>query len=128
MKTEEELIWEAYNNKTVNEIPTFSQILKWFQYYNPFEDEGLYASDIKSAYLIGSRAKGSNTINSDFDIAIEFSSDDISDSGLTPIQLSEILHQRFGDKMPKFNNLPIDIQIFEVNGDEQQTYSKIELK
>lgn len=127
MKTEEELIWESY--KSVNKkLPTFSQVINWFDYYNPFEDEGLYASDIKSIYLIGSRAKGTNRDNSDYDLAVEFSSDDIENTGMTPIQLTELLHQNFGTQMPKFNDLPIDIQIFEMDSDEQQSYSKIQLR
>jgi predicted nucleotidyltransferase len=126
MKTEEELIWESYKS-TNKKLPSFSQIYSWFDYYNPFEDEGLYASDIKSIYLIGSRAKGTNRDDSDYDIAVEFSSDDIENTGMTTIQLSELLHQRFGHEMPKINNMPIDIQIFEFGGSEQQTYSKIPL-
>lgn len=126
MKTEEELIWESYESAN-KKLPSFSQIYSWFDYYNPFEDEGLYASDIKSIYLIGSRAKGTNRDDSDYDIAVEFSSDDIEQTGYTPIQLSEILHERLGDKMPEFQNNQIDIQIFEMGGEEQKNYKKITL-
>jgi predicted nucleotidyltransferase len=127
MKTEEELIWENYKSIT-KKLPTFSQIINWFDHYNPFEDEGLYASDIKSIYLIGSRAKRTNRNDSDYDLAVEFSPNDIENTGLSPIQLTELLHQNFGNLMPKFNNLPIDIQIFETDGSEQQSYSKIQLR
>jgi predicted nucleotidyltransferase len=108
-------------------FPTRGKIVEWFNDKNPFEDEGLYASDIVSVFIVGSRAKRTARSDSDYDVAVEFPAEDIEDTGLNPIKLSEMLHQTFGVEMPRVNGLDIDIQIFAKGGSEQSNYSKISL-
>jgi predicted nucleotidyltransferase len=115
-------------NMKVGNLPSKGDIVAWFDRMNPFEDEGLYASDIHDAYLVGSRAKGTHRPDSDYDIALEFNPEAIRATGKTAIQLSEILHQRHGYDMPMIGGVSVDIQIFEAGGMEQAKYSKIPLK
>lgn len=108
-------------------LPTSEDIIKWFDNKNPFEDEGLYASDISSIFIVGSRARGTSKSDSDYDVAVEFSAQDIEDTGFSSIKLSEMLHQKFGAEMPMVGNLDVDIQIFKQGDSEQANYSKISL-
>ena len=48
------------------------KIKNWLNEYNPFEDEGLYSSNISEIWLVGSRAKNTHQENSDYDIAVIF--------------------------------------------------------
>jgi len=125
MKAVQQMVDEAA--KAAN-LPTRGEIVEWFNDKNPFEDEGLYASDIISVFIVGSRARGTARSDSDYDVAVEFPAEDIDDTGLDPIKLSEMLHQMFGAEMPRVNGLDIDIQIFAKGGSEQSNYSKISLE
>lgn len=100
----------------------------WIVEMNPFEDEGLYASNIKSVYLVGSRAKGNSNKDSDFDVAIIYSSSIRNDNELpSAIKLSELLHAKFGNQMPNYCKKPVDIQIFFDDDKELINYSMIQL-
>jgi len=110
-----------------NEINGLSDIvIEWWKNYNPFEDEGLYLSDIKEIYLIGSRAKGTHHDSSDYDVGIVFPSE-LKDE-YDAIKLSEILHQKYGNTLPLFNENDVDLQIFFDDDDEFKKYKKLKLK
>jgi predicted nucleotidyltransferase len=107
-------------------VPDAKLITKWWEKYNPFDDEGLWASEIKEMYLVGSRAKGTAKRESDYDIAVVFSKD-LYD-GISSIKLSERLHQAFGYTMPQFRGSDVDLQIFFDNDRQLKEYSKVKLK
>jgi len=100
-------------------------VTEWWSKHNPFEDEGLYSSDIKEMYLVGSRAKKKHHNKSDYDVAVIFSSE-LKDE-YTATKLSEILHQSYGDVMPKFKGNDVDLQIFFDDDKEVDGYVKIKL-
>ena len=104
-----------------------NKVLTWLDEYNPFEDEGLYSSNIQSIWLVGSRAKNTNHKNSDYDIAIIYSDLDIKENeiNISSLKLSENLHSKFGFYMPIFKGNIIDIQVFFESDIELKTYSKV---
>ncbi len=105
------------------------QVISWLEEYNPFEDEGLYSSNIIDLWLVGSRAKGTNKENSDYDVAVIFPSCLKIENSIeeTSLKLTEKMHISFGFFMPQYKNCDIDIQIFFDDDLELKTYSKIEL-
>lgn len=102
---------------------------QWIDDVNPFEDEGLYSSNIKSVLLVGSHAKGLASPSSDFDVAIIYSSSIRKENNLpTALKLSELMHASYGSQMPTYCNRPVDIQIFFDDDKELTSYSMIPLK
>lgn len=102
------------------------KIKNWLEEYNPFEDEGLYSSDIAEMWLVGSRAKNTHKKNSDYDIAVIFDSSikKANEIQLSSLKLTEFLHISFGYYMPEFKKNQIDIQIFFSDDNELKEYSK----
>lgn len=102
------------------------KIKNWLEEYNPFEDEGLYLSEISEMWLVGSRAKNTYKKNSDYDIAVIFDKKIKNENNITlsSLKLTEFLHMSFGYYMPYFKNNNIDIQIFFSDDPELKKYSK----
>ena len=102
------------------------KIKNWLNEYNPFEDEGLYSSNISEIWLVGSRAKNTHQENSDYDIAVIFDekTKDENNINISSLKLTEFLHISFGKDMPEFKKKPVDIQIFFSNDNELKDYSK----
>lgn len=101
----------------------------WIDYHNPFEDEGLYASNVKDYWLVGSRAKGTNKSDSDYDVAVIYPSSvrEENEIELSSLKLSERLHSVFGWEMPEYKGNTVDVQIFFDDDKELVGYSKIPL-
>ena len=80
---------------------------------------------ILNAYIIGSYAKGTNSKNSDLDIAIIIS----PIKKLTSLQYSNLYHTYFinENQRIKWNDVIVDIQFFYPNDAELENYIKIEL-
>lgn len=104
-----------------------NKVITWLEEYNPFEDEGLYSSNIQSIWLVGSRAKETHHPKSDYDIAVIYSNSEKLDNNITisSLKLSENLHSKFGSYLPEFKGNLIDIQIFFESDKELINYSKV---
>jgi predicted nucleotidyltransferase len=80
------------------------KIKNWLNEYNPFEDEGLYSSNISEIWLVGSRAKNTHQENSDYDIAVIFNktTKDENSINISSLKLTEFLHISFGQFKSSF--------------------------
>jgi len=101
-------------------------VLVWFDKKNPFEDSCLFSSDILELRLIGSRAKGTHRLDSDYDVAVIFPALLRDEFGLaSALQLTECLHTGLGAHMPTFRDQKVDLQIFFSDDPELTTYASV---
>ncbi|NIT56383.1 MAG: hypothetical protein GWN00_09170, partial [Aliifodinibius sp.] len=100
-------------------LPNETWIKEQFSALNPFEDEGIYADDIKAVYIVGSEALGKAKSTSDVDVAIVIP----SIKGKTALKISEEFHQKFGRNLPIWNNRDVDFQFFYEGDPELAEYT-----